>query len=761
MIRYITGLALLVIGTMAAFAVTQSFNITVSIGNIMPAYNNLTANWSSAGLAKIGGIPNRTTICATVNPTGLIPPASMDDAQVIQNAVTNCPVGQVVQLAAGVFQLALSEAIILYKGVTLRGTGTCSGSGTSTGTGPYCQTIINNYNGQWTTYDNNCFNTTAYPPGASPGGGFSCVYSSFCSAICLQPTWPSSIGLYPGCSSTGNCPTTGLNWAMGGPNCQPDNNYNAQTGNCGTKLGADAGQGATTVQVTSTANFSVGGWVMIDEDPQLVLTTNPLNGSLSSIYTSPEFLNTSGSPVSFRVANPDGRLSGPAYYSFMGNGGERLSHEIHLVTSIGAGPCPGTSCTLTFDSPLTMTFRQSGNHDARVYWPMLAGGSSPIPFVNQAGVENLTITRAYGGGITQRFCAYCWAKNVEIAYWSGGPTWAFSARGQVTGSYIHHCLSCANAGAEYPFGLDRGSTEMLLDNNILMFAGKGMVGRAATSNVVAYNYQDKTSYAVSQAAIGPTFVDMGINGTHYAGTHHFLFEGNWAVNCDGDETHGNAFYHVYFRNNCGGIRTDFNDPSTGFAVSDRVCTFNGAGVNNIPPCQRDMNGNVNFIRAAGPMAYNYWYAYVGNVLGTAGVTTAANGYAYFLTGHGPPASFEPNGAIWISGWTGSEWNFWPDLNISAGASNQPANSNPQFIFRNGNFDYVTNSIADNASGYSQSFPNSLYLSSAPSYFTGAACTYPWPWVTPAGTSQIPNNSCGGSGLPAKARFDSGKPFVQP
>jgi hypothetical protein len=54
---------------------------------------------------------------------------------------------------------------------------------------------------------------------------------------------------------------------------------------------------------------------------------------------------------------------------------------------------------------------------------------------------------------------------------------------------------------------------------------------------------------------------MGVNGSHYVGCHHILFEGNWGDNCDDDETHGNVVYHTFFRNDCTAIRSNFNDPS--------------------------------------------------------------------------------------------------------------------------------------------------------------------------------------------------------
>jgi hypothetical protein len=85
-----------------------------------------------------------------------------------------------------------------------------------------------------------------------------------------------------------------------------------------------------------------------------------------------------------------------------------------------------------------------------------------------------------------------------------------------------------------------------------------------------------------------------------------------------------------------------------------------------------------------------------------------------------------------------------------------------YIFRHGDYDYVNASIADWTSGYSHTLPNSFYLSAAPAFFSaGASCTYPWPWVTPTGSTPVQTNSCGGSGLPAKARYAAGTPFKQP
>lgn len=69
-------------------------------------------DWSTAGVK--GGIPNRTTTCATLNPGAT--------AAQINSAISACPSGQVVMLNAGTY--TLSGGIVFSKsGVTLRGQG--------------------------------------------------------------------------------------------------------------------------------------------------------------------------------------------------------------------------------------------------------------------------------------------------------------------------------------------------------------------------------------------------------------------------------------------------------------------------------------------------------------------------------------------------------------------------------------------------------------------------------------------------------------
>jgi hypothetical protein len=99
---------------------TLGMNVTAPvIGGILPPDRDAGANWRMAGMLSVGGIPNRTTVCATVNPRG----SGQDDTTNIQNAISACPLGQVVSLAAGTFIIAEGSYVLLNKGITLRGAG--------------------------------------------------------------------------------------------------------------------------------------------------------------------------------------------------------------------------------------------------------------------------------------------------------------------------------------------------------------------------------------------------------------------------------------------------------------------------------------------------------------------------------------------------------------------------------------------------------------------------------------------------------------
>jgi hypothetical protein len=88
---------------------------------ILPA-DRLTT-WSPG---VTGGIPVRTTVCATVL-AATYGNGTLEAAGGINAAINACPVGQVVQLSAGTFKInGNPDPVLIRKGITLRGAGSNS-----------------------------------------------------------------------------------------------------------------------------------------------------------------------------------------------------------------------------------------------------------------------------------------------------------------------------------------------------------------------------------------------------------------------------------------------------------------------------------------------------------------------------------------------------------------------------------------------------------------------------------------------------------
>src|SRR5262249_61134422 len=111
---------------------------------------------------------------------------------------------------------------------------------------------------------------------------------------------------------------------------------------------------------------------------------------------------------------------------------------------------------------------------------------------------------------------------------------------------------------------------------------------AGGGRVAAYNYMDM---AFDSGTGG--WQEAGLNNSHMVGSHHMLFEGNYAFNIDSDQTHGNAVYNTFFRNYTTGFRAKFTDYLDGAIVDDLH--------------QQATNGP---LRTASAHAYSYWNNFV-------------------------------------------------------------------------------------------------------------------------------------------------------
>ena len=332
-------------------------------------------------------------------------------------------------------------------------------------------------------------------------------------------------------------------------------------------LTSDAVKGATSVTVASASGFSAGQFVLLDELSGAGWQPDP--AGRGQIWASPDFR------VVWQRHNPPQQTDDPFPDAFSWfSRTDRPTNEIKQIAAISGN-------TITFTTPVHISYRTS--HTAQ----LSAFGEK---FTEGAGLEELKVIGGDHGSIRFQWAANCWAKRIDNTVWHDE---AFalerSFRVTISESYVHDAAWAQPGGAGYAISLSNGASEALIENSIIVKANKVMVARSAgTASVFGYNYVDD-----GYINTNTSWIEMGLNASHMAGSHHVLFEGNYSFNFDSDKTHGNAIYHTVFRNHLRGVRKDFNDASS----------------ENGPK------------RCAAATYYSYWHSFIGNVLGAPGQMT--------------------------------------------------------------------------------------------------------------------------------------------
>ncbi len=321
------------------------------------------------------------------------------------------------------------------------------------------------------------------------------------------------------------------------------------------------------------------------------------------------------------------------------------------------------------------------------------------------------MTGGSDGNLRFEVTAYCWAKNIESTLWyNEGIAIENSFRVEIRDSYLHTAADPTPGGQGYALSFMSGSSEILIENNISRDTNKVMVARASgAGSVVAYNYMDD-----GWISYNPSWQEVGLNASHYAGPHHVMFEGNYGFNMDSDYTHGSSQYITFFRNYSTGQRGSWTGP--------------------------DDNS-----RAAATSAWAKAFSFIGNILGRPGHMA---GWLYT----DPMMGCDANGSNCVGGVSGS-WggsgqtgNIWQVSYDATDQWNQQAELGAlSTVIRDGNYDYLTNSQRWHNTPGKFTIPSSMYLTSKPAFFGDNS----WPWVDPT-TGTIYT-------LPAKARYDAGTP----
>jgi hypothetical protein len=475
-----------------------------------------------------------------------------------------------------------------------------------------------------------------------------------------------------------------------GPSRWPKVDSTSQT------LMTDGVKGATSVTVSNAAGFSVGGFVLLDERSGAFWQATPAGfpGNAKVWKGDKVAWNMHLPQQQWQDDNTYSDASGP-YDSAPGTPPDAMSWfsrtdrptcEIKEIASISGN-------AVTFTTPLHTDYRRS--HTAQ-----LTGYTGANALVKNAGVESLTAIGGADGQIRFENAAYSWARNVESTQWIGeGFAVNGSFRVEIRESWVHDASWPEPGGAGYAISFAGGSSDVLVENNIILNACKVVVVRSCgAGSVFGYNDTDD-----SWDFDNPAWVEVGLNASHMAGPHHVLFEGNYSQNLDSDYTHGNAVDLTFFRNWLSGQRRSFTDTSN--------------------------------VRTVGLAYGSWWDSVIGNVLGRPG---QMSGWLYedpAMTGNN---SNWGGSAVWRLGYDPERWSMVPDPAVLL------------TVIRDGNFDYLTNSVHWHNTPAGYALPSSLYLSGKPAFFG----SYTWPWVDATGSTKFFT-------LPAKARYDAGTPFAPP
>lgn len=441
-------------------------------------------------------------------------------------------------------------------------------------------------------------------------------------------------------------------------------------------LTADAAAGTLSVTVARAGGFARGQFVVLDHDDFNAGAWLPLPRRLAAdaparIWASDLVVFNRHDPAEWS----DGKFPDSLEWFSRAN---RPVNEIKEIADVRGD-------VITFTTPVHIGYTAAKRAQLTRYF-------ADNVHVREAGIEDLQVSGGGNGNIRFEAAAYSWMKNIDDTFWSGeGVAISHSFRVEIRDSAIHHSAFSEPGGAGYAISLASGSSEVLIENNAVHDANKVMVVRSSgAGSVIGYNYMDNGVITSL-----PDWVETGLNGSHMAGSHHILFEGNQAFNYDADNTHGNAIAMTIFRNHLVGRRE-------GYA------------------------GTVNQ-RAAGLMFGSWWHAFIGNVLGEAG---RMDGWQYADPGDGATRSrndaWQGGSAIWRLGYDPGHWDQVADPKVLA------------TVLRDGNFDYVTSSVRWDRRP--RTLPASLYLTAKPAFFGDE----PWPWVDPLGERKL-------GALPARRR----------
>lgn len=398
--------------------------------------------------------------------------------------------------------------------------------------------------------------------------------------------------------------------------------------------------------------------------------------------------------------------------------------------------------TLRLKNRINIGFPQKGASGKALFpqiWKTFAEdyqyiGLEDLKLQTTAGSDNRSNWSWHTPAVNVRIASSCcWVKNIE----SDGTCFDSKGRGfmgrhielngyrnHVTGNYVHHS-SCVSPGGN-GYGIRFHGTDCVIDNNICNMLNKPLTGQTTNGgNVIAYNYVPNAvisplrrgKYPFAATAAEPQKIDLwnetAVDTSHGGYSHSDLFEGNYAANIHTDSTSVNG-WTTLFRNHV-------------------------FGKNEHSPVSK---GSMNGIALDGPQGP---HVSVGNVY-----LTPANGKnARVWDKPGDSNSGEGIAVYRFNAVTG-KGNGSKSSAMGSGLTNAAENRNWAYnrFYWAYDFNYASNAVEPpREEGWDippKELPDSLYFSSAPSYFEGCV----WPPVNPFGS----DHQSRVNKLPARERF---------
>jgi len=468
---------------------------------------------------------------------------------------------------------------------------------------------------------------------------------------------------------------------------------------------AGAARGARTIQVTNANAYQVGDVITIDhlDGPASPSGRAMINGGYLFFYDAQYFKR-----------QPAYSWSGPGTgapginVSDMASANQAAQQAVpHWRSTSQQTEIVGISGTvLTIRDPLTMDYPLSLSPQV---WRTVPINTSSVPLGNRwSGIEHIAVAGGNnrwgfpGGTVAFSYMAYAWAKAIDAdgERWSNPPDPAHPGKyGYNIG--LGRCYRCVVRDS-----YSHGAT----DQNPGGQSYGIVVGVGTSSSLVENNISIRNNKPIALLATG----GGNVIAYNYVDEAVLWNSPGWQENGI-DDSH-NAFPHhdLIEGNWTPNLGSGSTHGNSGWHTHFR----------NYAHGQNSSGGMTSNLRAVGTDAWTHLHAYVGNVLngGTVYETNpwSTNGTPVYQVGNLSP---DCGSGCWDNGYSAAH------------------------LYRDGNWDNVTGGVVW-ASG-ARALPPSMYLTSKPGFFGSLA----WPWVEPTASTATGRVKV----LPAKARFDAGRP----